>query len=157
MTFSSPAFSNDEPIPTAYTCEGEGYSPPFNISEVPYGTKSLVLIMEDPDATGGTFDHWLIWNIDPDTETIIENTIPKNTVEGQNSTGKTGYQPPCPPAGSGLHHYRFRLSALADNLNIMPGSSKDELVAAVRNMKILAQTELVGTYTADENSTKAYI
>ena len=122
LIVSSTAFDDGANIPTKYTCEGEDINPPLQIENIPQGTKTLALIMEDPDAPGGTFDHWLAWNIPP------ENAIEENRttgISGTNSAKKTGYYGPCPP--SGIHRYFFYLFALDDSLNLKEGASKQEL------------------------------
>src|SRR5450830_1478632 len=99
MKFSSPAFENYQKIPALYTCDGKKIHPPFAISGIPDGTKSLVLIVDDPDAPTGIFTHWVIWNIDPLIKEIAEGSVPEKSQEGTNSAGTVGYVPPCPPSG----------------------------------------------------------
>jgi len=130
MTLSSSAFPNNGAIPAKYTCDGANVSPPLTISAVPAGTKSLALTVDDPDAPGGSFTHWLTWNIPPSTTTIGEGQ--HAGTEEPNGFGKSGYGGPCPP--SGLHHYVFTLYAMAD-------------AAPPAKGKVLAQTQLIGTYT----------
>src|SRR5437870_4175246 len=101
LIISSTVFVNKGIIPSKYTCDGENVNPPITIEDIPAGTKSLALIMDDPDAPNGIFDHWIIWNIRP-MEMIIENTVPGT--EGKNSFGKMKYQGPCPPEGK-AHRY----------------------------------------------------
>lgn len=110
MKIKSPAFENYEHIPKEYTCDGYNFSPPLEVVNVPEGTKSLVLIMDDPDAVGGTFTHWIIWNISADTEELRKNHLPEEAVVGVNSEGKNKYVGPCPP--SGTHVYLFKLYAI---------------------------------------------
>lgn len=143
MEIKSPAFSSQETIPSKYTCDGEDISPPLEVSEVPAGAKSLVLIVEDPDAPGGTFDHWLVWNIDPSVSAIGENSPPKGAVQGRNSFGGNSYGGPCPP--SGAHRYYFKIYALKSVLNLASSSEKDELERAMEG-DILDTGELVGIY-----------
>jgi len=99
---TSAAFINGEDIPVKYTCEGDGIHPPLHIANIPQGTRTLAIIVEDPDAPGRTYDHWVVWNIPPDAA-ITENSNPG--ISGSNSSGKTGYHPPCPPTGT--HRYFF--------------------------------------------------
>lgn len=143
MELKSSAFENGGVIPDKYGCKGENVNPPFEISNVPEKSKSLALIMDDPDAPVGTFDHWLVWNISPLMKEMPEKSIPDDAVEGKNDFGKTGYGGPCPPDGT--HRYYFRLYALTGTLsgNI---STKDELLKAMEG-KIIDKAELMGKYT----------
>lgn len=143
MKIESSAFKNTERIPTQYTCDGADINPPLLISDVPSECKSLVLIMDDPDATrGGTWDHWLLWNIAPDTKEIKEGIIPSGAITGSNSWSKTAYGGPCPPAE---HRYFFKLYALDTTIDLPAGSGKNLLEQAMKN-HILAQAELMGKY-----------
>lgn len=148
MKLSSPAFLNNGPIPVIHTCDGAGLRPPLTISDVPAGTKTLALIVNDPDAPGGSFVHWTLWNIDPKTEEIEAGTLPAGATEGVNSAGSIGYTGPCPP--SGTHHYEFALFALSKSLLIPPSSTVEELRRAIDH-SILAEATLVGTYSRREN------
>ena len=140
LQVQSVAFSHNGHIPPKYTCEGENINPSLEVNNVPEGTKSLALIMEDPDAPNGTFDHWLVWNISPN-EAIAEQSIPG--ISGTNSFGKTGYGGPCPPSGS--HRYFFKMFALDTELDLQAGSDKNALFEAMED-HILAQGELMGHY-----------
>lgn len=142
MELSSPAFAHHQTIPVRYTCQGEDINPPLQISGIPKGTKTLVLIMDDPDAPVGTWDHWVVWNISPTGE-IKENSVPAGAVQGKNSWGKNSYGGPCPP--SGTHRYFFKLYALDTDLNLPPKATKADVEKAIQN-HILAQSELMGTY-----------
>src|SRR5688572_5612370 len=113
------AFSHKGHIPVKYSCEGEDINPPLEFIAVPEDTKSIALIMEDPDAPNGVFDHWITWNISPN-EAIAEKTNPG--ISGRNSFGKTGYGGPCPP--SGVHRYFFRAYALDIQLDLIAGDRK---------------------------------
>jgi len=135
----SPAFEHEEAIPLKYTCDGDGINPPLQIANCPDGTKSLALIVEDPDAPKGVFDHWVVWNIEP-TNMIDESQNPG--ISGLNSSGKTGYHPPCPPQGT--HRYYFHVFALDTMLDILPESSKQKLQSAMKD-HILASGTLMGT------------
>jgi hypothetical protein len=112
MTLASPAFANNGEIPAKYGCSGGGraVSPPLRISGAPASAKSLALMVDDPDAPGGTFTHWLVWNIAPTTTTVAEGLTPAGASEGKNGYGKAGWGAPCPPSGG--HHYVFTLYAL---------------------------------------------
>lgn len=143
MKLTSPAFNNNQYIPSKYTCNGEDLNPPLGIKDVPEGTKSLVLIVEDPDAPMGTWTHWLIWNIDPLTSLIEENTVPQGAIEGLNDFEKRSYGGPCPP--SGTHHYHFKLYALDKMLDLDSSSKKEDIINAMQG-SILDWSELIGIY-----------
>ena len=143
MKLSSSAFDGNRAIPVKYTCQGSGINPPLMFNEIPKDAKSLALILEDPDAPGGTFVHWVIYNIPPNEKGIGEGMILPNKEDGINSTGKTGFIAPCPP--SGTHHYNFKLYALDNLLNIQDHPDRDMLLKSMDG-HILDQTELVGLY-----------
>jgi Raf kinase inhibitor-like YbhB/YbcL family protein len=136
----SPAFENNKLIPSKYTCDGEDVSPPLTIEGIPEKTKSLALIVEDPDAPAGLWVHWLVWNIPPTAE-IQENSVPGT--EGLNTNKKNSYHGPCPPGGT--HRYYFKVYALDTHLNLSAFSEKEVLENAIQN-HILAHGELVGLY-----------
>lgn len=140
LTVSSPSFGHEEFIPKLYTCQGKGINPPLSIHGIPERTRCLALIMEDPDALGNIFDHWLVWNIPP-TDAIPENTTPG--LEGKNSGGQIGYTPPCPP--SGTHRYFFKVFAIDSVLELEKGAEKNKLLRALQN-HVLAYGELIGLY-----------
>jgi len=139
MKLTSPAFQHESNIPSDYTCDGADKIPPLAIADVPPEAKSVALIMDDPDAPVGTWDHWIMWNIPPDTKQIDRPLA----VVGKNSWGRTDYGGPCPP--SGTHRYFFRLYALDILLEIPAGSAKSALKAAMEG-HILAEATLMGTY-----------
>jgi len=141
LIVSSPAFGHEAEIPAKYTCQGEEINPPLEINEIPHGTQSLALIMEDPDAPNGTYDHWLVWNIPATTYIIHENSSPG--ISGMNTGGKTGYHGPCPPNGS--HRYYFHVYALDRELGLAAGESKHALLQDMEG-HILAKGSLMGTY-----------
>lgn len=143
MNLTSSVFKNNEKIPAKYTCDGENINPPLVFSGVPENTKSLVLIVDDPDAPMGTWVHWIMWNIDPKAEKIKENSTPHGAVEGMTSFNKTGYGGPCPP--SGAHHYHFKIYAIDTMLALPASADKLELEKEI-NGRILDQAELVGVY-----------
>jgi len=136
----SVAFSHGGQIPPKYTCEGENINPPLEVSGYPSDTKSLALIVEDPDAPRGVYDHWIVWNIPP-SEGIAENSRPG--IGGKNSFGNTGYGGPCPPSGS--HRYFFKVYALDSELDIQAGSDKKTLEEAMKQ-HVVASGELMGHY-----------
>jgi len=142
MKIASPAFKHGEQIPKKYTCEGEDASPPLSFAEIPGGAKSLALVVDDPDAPGGTFDHWIVWDIAPEQKELKEGE--KVEYQGRNDFGELRYRGPCPPRGR-VHRYFFRLYALDATLNLPNGASREELEKAMQN-HILAKAELVGTY-----------
>lgn len=142
MEIRSPAFNQGKPIPKKYSCQGLDLSPELTIKDVPEGTKSLALILEDPDAPSGTFDHWIAWGISPELEQIVEGA--KILHQGVNNFGKKGYGGPCPPRGE-KHRYFFKLYALDVELQLSEGSSKAKLLASMKN-HILEEAELMGTY-----------
>ncbi len=141
MKVESSAFKAGEKIPKKYTCEGENISPPLKILDIPKNAKSLVIIVEDPDAPVGTFDHWLAWNITP-KELIPEKA--KAPVEGRNHFGELRYRGPCPPRGP-AHRYYFKVFALKDKLDLASGSPKSELEASIIG-HVLATAQLIGLY-----------
>ncbi|MEF8788378.1 MAG: YbhB/YbcL family Raf kinase inhibitor-like protein, partial [Planctomycetota bacterium] len=126
----SPAFRDGAEIPTRYTCDGDDVSPPLEISGVPDEAASLALVVDDPDAPGRTFVHWVAWNIPPDTSELPEGKLPAGR-EGTNSFGETGYGGPCPPEGDGPHTYRFKLHALDAKLDLEAGAGADALYDAM--------------------------
>ena len=141
LTIISPAFESNKSIPSKYTCDGNDVNPPLNIKGIPEETKSLVFIVDDPDAPMGTWDHWIVWNIPP-TNKIEENSVPGT--EGLNDFRKHSYGGPCPP--SGTHRYFFKVYALDTKLNLDPNSRKKDVEKAMKN-HILAKGELVGLYS----------
>jgi len=141
LAITSPAFENNRPIPSKYTCDGDDVSPPLNVEGSPEGTESLVLIVDDPDAPMGTWDHWVVWNILP-TEKIEENSVPGT--EGLNDFRRHSYGGPCPP--SGTHRYFFKVYALKTKLNLSPDSRKKDIERAMEG-HILAKGEIVGLYS----------
>lgn len=144
MKITSPAFSNNETFPAKYGCSGEGVNPPLEISDVPAGAVSLVLISDDPDAPSGDFVHWLVWNIDPATTQIAENSVPVGAIQGSTSMGEPGYVAPCPP--SGTHHYHFKIYALDTKLDLPTSANKAKVLSAMEG-HVLAQGEIIGLYS----------
>jgi Raf kinase inhibitor-like YbhB/YbcL family protein len=140
LTISSPVFSEDGLIPTKYTADGQKVNPPLVIDNIPDGTISMALIMEDPDAPKGTVTHWVLWDINP-VGSIGENTDPG--VSGVNTMGKIGYLPPNPP--SGKHRYYFHVFALDSSLDLRPGSDRSALETDMKD-HILASGRLMGRY-----------
>jgi Raf kinase inhibitor-like YbhB/YbcL family protein len=143
MKITSPTFQEGGNIPSKFTCDGGETSPPLQIAEIPSGAKSLALVVDDPDAPGGLFTHWIVWNISPQTNTIAEGSAPKG-VHGTNDFGKSGYGGPCPP--SGTHRYYFKIFALDRELDLPPGTKRSQLDAAMKG-HVVAQGELMGRYS----------
>lgn len=144
MTIQSRGFDNNQRMPVKYTCDGENISPPLAFSDVPAETKSLALIVVDPDAPAGEFTHWTVWNIDPGTAGIPEAVIPENAETGKNSTGNSGYTGPCPPRGS-VHRYYFTVYALSTVLNIGTAVSRDQLELNMSSA-IVTSARIIGLY-----------
>lgn len=144
MQITSPSFNHGQMIPKKYTCDGENINPPLEIQNIPDGVKSLVIIMDDPDSPNGTFTHWTVLNISPDTTLIKEHCNFLNATEGINSFQEFGYGGPCPHFGT--HHYFFKLYALDTILDLSPQTEKSEIELAMEN-HILEKAELVGLYS----------
>lgn len=141
LSVTSPAFDNNGNIPAEYTCDGDNFSPELRIGNLPNETKSLALIMEDPDAPYGTFVHWVMWNIPP-KEIIEKNT--RLGVQGKNSKQETRYCGPCPTFGK-PHHYHFKVFALDDELELVFKADKDDLMKEMEG-HILGAGDLIGFY-----------
>lgn len=143
LTLRSTAFQHGEMIPRIHTCQGEDLSPPLSIAGVPAGARGLALIVDDPDAPNGTWDHWIVYDISPGTATIPENSVPPGARVGNNGWDKREWGGPCPPGGR--HRYRFKLYALDAQLDLAEGANSQELEAAMEG-HILADALLVGFY-----------
>lgn len=150
MKITSSAFENYQNIPPRYTCDGENINPPLEFFDIPNETVSLVIIVDDPDAVNGTWNHWLLWNINPNKGKIAEGQKPEGAVEGVTSFGTQGYGGPCPPVGTGNHRYIFTLYALSQKLDIPATSKKDDLLKFIEKM-IIAKATLTGIYTHDKS------
>ena len=149
LSLTSTAFQEGERIPANYTCEGKDISPQLEWNGVPEESKSLALIMDDPDAPGGVFTHWAIFNLPPDSHGLPEaissaSQLSSGALQGRNDFSKIGYGGPCPPPGH-PHRYRFNLYALDRYLNLGAGVSKKQLLEAMQG-HILEQARLTGTY-----------
>ena len=143
FALESDAFENARAIPSRHSCEGEDVSPQLRWSDVPEGTRSLALVVDDPDAPGGVFTHWIAWGLDPAAEGLGEGE--PAPLEGQNDFGTSDYRGPCPPPGHGRHRYVFRLYALDAEPGLAAGAAKPELEEAIAG-HVLTTAELVGTY-----------
>jgi Raf kinase inhibitor-like YbhB/YbcL family protein len=136
-------FKNNERIPSKYTCDGDDLGPELNIAGTPNNAKSLVFVIDDPDAPMGTFTHYILFNIAPETKTIHPSNPQKEAIEGMNDFRKTSYGGPCPP--NGTHRYFFKIFALDTILNLEKGTSRLKLQDAMRG-HILDKNELIGLY-----------
>ena len=148
MQITSPAFEHNSPIPDRYTCQGEDINPPLGIGKIPDDTVSLVLIVDDPDAPDPAapqvvWEHWVMWNIAPETTSIPAGSVPTEAIQGTNSWGRTDYGGPCPPVGT--HRYFFKLFALDTELALGASSIKADVEAAMHG-HVLAQAELIGLF-----------
>lgn len=143
FTVTSAAFEDGRQIPERLTCDGAGLSPALSWSGAPMGTEQLALVVDDPDAPGGTFTHWVVWGIDPADGATSEGAVPEAAIEGENDFGETSYGGPCPP--SETHRYRFELLALSGSPDIDAGASATDLRDAVDGM-VLDTAVLTGTY-----------
>jgi Raf kinase inhibitor-like YbhB/YbcL family protein len=145
MIITSPSFNDGESIPKKFTCDGGNINPELLIQNVPAEAKSLALIMHDPDAPReGGFLHWTVWNIDPGTTVIKEESTPPESIEGSNGANKIAYAGPCPPPGA-PHHYHFYLYALDTVLDLPDGASEAALRKEMEGHTI-ATAELIGLY-----------
>ena len=143
FSISTSAFSNNGIIPVTYTCDGDDVAPQLNWSNPPGNTKSFALILSDPDAPGGEWDHWILYNIPADT-TSLNDSLPAGTLVGKNSWGAARYNGPCPPKGS-KHHYYFTLYALDGMLNLPAGASGQNVRHAIKN-HVLQKTQLMAMF-----------
>jgi Raf kinase inhibitor-like YbhB/YbcL family protein len=140
FTLTSEGFADGQPIPTEFSCDGADRAPPLEWGDPPEGTRSFALIVDDPDAPSGTFRHWGAYDI-PASARSISGTFQ----QAENDFGKPGYGGPCPPKGHGLHHYRFKLFALAvDRLNL--SNPKIAQIEAQAEKHALGRAQLTGTY-----------
>jgi Raf kinase inhibitor-like YbhB/YbcL family protein len=147
----SPAFNNGEQIPKRYSCDGEDMSPPLAWSEAPEDTRSFAIFCDDPDAPGGMFHHWAMYDIPKTTSEVPENFASAVTrslvLQGKNDFGKLGYGGACPPKGHGPHHYHFKVMALDCGHLDTHGKSEAAEIEAVAQQHCIAEGELVGIYS----------
>lgn len=146
MRLTSPVFTNNQKIPNKYTCDGEDVNPPLVFQDVSEEAQSLVLVVEDPDAPGKVWVHWVVFNINPHTRGVGEDSVPEDGMEGVTDFGHTGYGGPCPPTGP--HRYFFRLYALNTTLDATEDITKQELEQLIEN-HIIDKAELIGLYTRE--------
>jgi len=147
MLLKSPAFLDDEKIPVKYSCDGINVNPKLQIFRVPDGAESLALIVDDVDAVAKEWVHWLVWNINPTTRKIEENSLPLGALEGVNDFNVVGWSGPCPPEKQ--HKYNFKLYALDTMLNLDEFSRKDDLMLAMED-HVIQQTVLSGYYEKEQ-------
>jgi len=149
FNISSPSFSNGGDIPRKFTCDGADVSPQLSWTEPPPGTKSFALLVDDPDAPVGNWNHWVMWSLPPALRSVPEG-VPKTerladgSQQGRNDFHKTGYNGPCPPQGK-PHRYYFKLFALDNTLELKPAATKHDLERAMKG-HILAHAEWMGRY-----------
>lgn len=143
LQLTSSAFNESGSIPSQYTCDGDNISPPLSWQGVPEGTKSLALIVDDPDAPSKTWVHWVVYNIPETVHEALEGQSPKKSLQGTNDFHDMGYGGPCPPSGS--HRYFFKLYALGSTLTLAPGATKQQVEQAMEG-HILEKTALIGVY-----------
>ncbi len=143
MNVTSSAFQEGGDIPSKFSRDGGNVNPPLRIEGTPANAKSLVLIVDDPDAPVGLFTHWLVWNIAPKTTEVPEKGMPKGAVQGTNDYPNLGYGGPQPP--SGTHRYYFKIFALDQTLDLRSGAKREELDKAMSG-HVIAQGQLMGRY-----------
>ena len=148
LTIRSEAFENEGPIPRRFSCDGENVSPPLSWEGAPDGTRSFVLVADDPDAPGRTFVHWVYYDLPSAVNSLPAGVAPDANprpggTQGENGFGEIGYGGPCPPGGT--HRYFFHVYALDRELGLEPGASKQEVLERARN-HVLAQGILMGTF-----------
>jgi Raf kinase inhibitor-like YbhB/YbcL family protein len=136
FTVTSPAFDDNTPIPVEYSCKGRNVPPTLRWQNVPPGTESLALVVDDPDAVSGLYVHWVVTGIPPTTTEIVNGGLPAGASVGLNSGGQAHYMGPCPPAGTGVHHYRFQLYALGAPLNLVPTTPARQAARTIANAAI---------------------
>ncbi len=149
IQITSAAFADGQPIPAKYTCDGNDVSPPLQWTNAPANTKSFALICDDPDAPVGTWVHWVLYDLPPNTTELPEDVaktqvISNGAKQGLNSWPRLGYGGPCPPPGK-PHRYFFKIYALDQMLNLKPGSTKKDLLKVMEG-HVLAEGQLMGTY-----------
>lgn len=143
LTVTSAALAEGGAIAAKYTCDGLNVNPPLTIGATPAGTRSLALIVDDPDAPAGIWVHWVAWNIPASTRDIPENGLPAGAQQGHNDWKRNDYGGPCPP--SGTHRYFFKIYALDTTLTLAPSATKTDLERAMQG-HVLAMGQLMGTY-----------
>jgi Raf kinase inhibitor-like YbhB/YbcL family protein len=145
IELTSPAFKDGATIPVKYSCDGDEVSPPLAWSGVPDDARELALLVEDPDAPGGTFVHWVLFKIRADRDGIDEAEVPGGARQGKNSAGDASWAGPCPPKDDEPHHYEFTLYALSSSIDLPEGAAADDVRSAVADAA-LARGQLVGRF-----------
>ncbi|TDH51876.1 YbhB/YbcL family Raf kinase inhibitor-like protein [Mycobacterium eburneum] len=145
FALTSPAFADNTPIPVEYSCKGRNVPPPLRWDKVPTGTRALALVVDDPDAPAGLYFHWLVTGIPPTTTEIGEGPLPPGATVSQNSAGKAEYFGPCPPAGTGVHHYRFQLYALGKPVTVAPTTPAPDAARTIADAA-LGEARTVGLF-----------
>ncbi len=143
LRLASSAFADAARIPARFTCDGAGVSPPLQWADPPAGTAQLAIVVDDPDAAGRPFVHWVVWNLAPSVRALAVGALPAGAVEGPNSDGRNGWTPPCPPTGE--HHYRFRLYALRRAPDVPSTATPQDVIGAI-NLAAIGDDQLNGTY-----------
>ena len=146
LKITSNVFKHSAMIPSNYTCDGDDVNPPLIIENIPETTKTLVLIVDDPDAPAGTWVHWVVWNIPVSSTTMKIKEYSKPGTQGINDFKEHNYRGPCPP--SGTHRYFFKVYALDKELSLSVNSTKKDVEEAMQG-HILAEGELIGIYTKE--------
>ncbi|MFZ0835590.1 MAG: YbhB/YbcL family Raf kinase inhibitor-like protein [Mycobacterium sp.] len=145
FAMSSTAFADNTPIPAEFSCNGRNVPPPLRWENVPAGTESLALVVDDPDAVGGLYIHWIVTGIPPSAAEIVDGVLPPGTQVGLNSGGQAAYLGPCPPAGTGVHHYRFQLYAIGKPLAAIPATPAADAARSIAGAAI-ADARVVGVF-----------
>ncbi|MFZ2173243.1 MAG: YbhB/YbcL family Raf kinase inhibitor-like protein [Rhodococcus sp. (in: high G+C Gram-positive bacteria)] len=142
---TSPAFADNTQIPAEYSCTGRNVPPPLRWENVPAGTESLALVVDDPDAVGGLYVHWIVTGMPPSTTDIVDGALPEGARVGLNSGGNAAYLGPCPPPGTGVHHYRFQLYALGTPLMFAPTTPAQDATRTIADAAV-AVVSTVGLF-----------
>jgi Raf kinase inhibitor-like YbhB/YbcL family protein len=143
IRLTSPAFADGATIPKQFTCDGDDVSPPLQWNSVPRGTVQLAVVVDDPDAPGGAFNHWTMWF--PPVKSLTTGAVPTGARQARNSNGDDHYTGPCPPSGENPHHYEFIIYALKRPIKLGNGVTARTVLAAIRRDAI-AEGRLTGTY-----------
>ena len=145
ITLTSPDFEDGGRIPTRLTCDGDDDSPALRWEGLPAGTAEVALLVEDPDAPGGTFVHWVLWGVAAASRELSAGQLPAGAKNGRNDFGRRGWNGPCPPRSRGEHRYIFTVFAVSEPLSLAPGASADELRRALHG-RVLAEGRLTGRF-----------
>jgi Raf kinase inhibitor-like YbhB/YbcL family protein len=146
LAITSPAFADNAEIPAEYSCKGRNVPPPLRFENVPVGTEKLALVVDDPDAVGDLYVHWIVTGIPPSTTEIVDGALPEGARVGLNSGGQAAYLGPCPPTGTGVHHYRFQLYALSEPLTVAPTDPASQASRSIADAAT-ATARMVGVFS----------